>query len=411
MASSIFEYYPDIEKLMSWYRTQEKKLNIADTNLHIHTPYSFSAFDNISQAIRLAHEQGVIVLGISDFNTTKGYDEFTKECKNTKIFPAYGMETIALSTEDQKSGIRWNDPSNPGRIYFCGKAFRYPLQINDNTKNTLSRIAEALETQVQKMIIKLNEHLKKVLPEIQLDYNYIRDTLTTGTVRERHLAKALQLAIVQKFSDTNDISKALAKIYGKESQVDITNSVKLQDELRSNLLKAGKVAFVEESPSAYLSMDEAKSVMLDMGGIPCYPVLADGTKGELTEAEKDPEALCNMLISKGIYCAEFIPTRNDFETFKKYISVFKSKDIAITVGTEHNTPLMEPMSPKCKGGIDFGDLKKIFWKGACLISAHQYLTSKGLAGFVDSLGNRTDMAKERLESIGEAVIAYYLSID
>jgi hypothetical protein len=34
-----------------------------------------------------------------------------------------------------------------------------------------------------------------------------------------------------------------------------------------------------------------------------------------------------------------------------------------------------------------------------------------LAGFVDSLGNRTDMAKERLESIGEAVIAYYLSID
>lgn len=409
MLSSIFEDYPDVDKIISWYQSQAK-LNIADTNLHIHTPYSFSAFNSVSEAVKLAHDQGVVVLGISDFNTTKGYDEFTKECKNAKVFPAYGMETIALSTEDQKNGIRWNDPSNPGRIYFCGKAFKYPLQTSDNTKKTLSRIANALEDQVQQMIIKLNEHLGKVSPIIQLDYNYIRDNMTTGTVRERHLAKALQLAIADKFPNIDDRAKALAKIYGKESQVDIANSVKLQDELRSNLLKAGKPAFVEESPSAYLSMDEAKSVMLDMGGIPCYPVLADGTKGELNEAENDPSALCDLLISKGIYCAEFIPTRNDINVFRKYISVFRSKGIAITVGTEHNTPLMELMSPKCKGGVEFGDLKEMFWKGACLIAAHQYLVSRGQAGFVDSIGNRTDIGKEELESIGEAVVAYYLQV-
>ena len=153
MPSSIFNDYPDIDEIMSWYHTQAK-LETADTNLHIHTPYSFSAFDNVSQAVKLAHDQGVVVLGISDFNTTKGYDEFTKECKNAKVFPAYGMETIALSIEDQKAGIRWNDPSNPGRIYFCGKAFKYPLQTSDSTKRTLNRIADALENQVQQMIIK-----------------------------------------------------------------------------------------------------------------------------------------------------------------------------------------------------------------------------------------------------------------
>jgi hypothetical protein len=409
MLSSVFGNYPDIDDIMSWYRSQERQ-KPADTNLHIHTPYSFSAFNNVSEAVRLAHDQGVVVLGISDFNTTKGYDEFARECKNAKVFPAYGMETIALSVEDQKSGIRWNDPNNPGRIYFCGKAFKYPLQASKNTEKMLTQISDALEHQVQQMIIKLNEYLKKVLPEMQLDYNYIRDNMTNGTVRERHLAKALQLAIAGKFPDTNDRSKALATIYGKDSQVDVTNSVKLQDELRSNLLKAGKVAFVEESPEAYLDMDEAKAIMLDMGGIPCYPVLADGTKGEPNEAEKDPDALCDRLISQGIYCAEFIPTRNDINIFRKYISAFKNKGIPIIVGTEHNTPLMEPMAPKCKGGVELdGDLKETFWKGACLIAAHQYLVSKDQAGYVDSFGNRTDMEKEKLESIGEAVIAYYLS--
>jgi len=284
------------------------------------------------------------------------------------------------------------------------------LQSSKKTEETLSRIADALENQVQQMIIKLNEHLTKVLPEISIDYGYIRDNMTNGTVRERHLAKALQIAIFGSFPDQADRAKALAKLYGKESQVNITNNIALQDELRSNLLKAGKVAFVEESPDAYLDMAEAKSIMLDMGGIPCYPVLADGTKGEPNEAEKEPYALCDMLISQGIYCAEFIPTRNDINVFRKYITAFKDKGIAITVGTEHNTPLMESMTPKCKGGVELDmELKEVFWKGACLIAGHQYLISKNQVGFVDSLGNRTDMKKEELESIGEAVIAYYLS--
>jgi hypothetical protein len=407
MQSSLFKNYPDIDKIVSY--PKEQKASFA--NLHIHTPYSFSAFKNVGEAIGLAYNQNVKVLGISDFNTTQGYEEFTKECLNAKIFPAYGMETIALSVEDQKSGVRWNDPSNPGRIYFCGKAFQYPLISGKKTLNTLAKIANALDTQVRQMIAKLNDHLKKVLPEIQLDYNYILENMTNGTVRERHLAKALQLALMKAFPDHDDRSKALSAIYGKGSQIDVSNEVLLQDDLRSNLLKAGKVAFVEESPEAYLDMDEARSLMLDMGGIPCYPVLSDGTKGEPTEAEKDPESLCDLLIKKGIYCAEFIPTRNDINLLKTYISVFKSKGIVLTAGTEHNTPMMEPIYPRCKGNVQLDEfLKETFWKGACVVAAHQYLVSKGQAGYVDSSGIKTDMAIEKLESIGEGVISYYLSL-
>ena len=383
----------------------EEDSDIIPSNLHIHTPYSFSAFTDISEAVRLAREQGVLILGISDFNTTEGYRQFTEECSRYIVFPAYGMEVMALSLEDQKSGRRWNDPNNPGRIYFCGKGFQYPLVCSQRTVNKLEHIMEFLDNQIRQMIDKLNDHLSKTLPDINLSYNHIK--VAGGTIRERHIAKALQQALSKL--DLPERAAALKALYGKESQIDINDGILLQEELRSNLLKAGKVAFVEEKRKAYLSLDEARSVMLDMGGIPCYPVLLDGTKGDLTEFEKDPESLCNELICKGIYCAEFIPTRNDISLLRDYVSVFNSKGLIVTAGTEHNTPKMEPMEPRCRGGVEFDEmLKETFWKGACVVAAHQYLVKNGRSGYVDSSGNRTDNDINELAKIGKSVIAHYL---
>ncbi len=358
--------------------------------------------------MKLAREQDVRVLGISDFNTTEGYARFTEECQKAGIFPVYCMEIMALSVEDQASEKRWNDPGNPGRIYFCGKGLRYPVELSQRAQNTLLRIAQALEEQARQMIDKINRHLKNTVPRIQLDYEHIRDTLAEGTARERHIAKALQQAIDKAFPGSAEKLVVLRTLYGSESQVDVTDDVALQNELRSNLLKAGKVAFVEEKPEAYLSLDEAKSLILDMGGIPCYPVLADDSKGDLTDFESDPESLSRELLQRGIYCAEFIPARNDISLLRDYVSAFRRKGIILTAGTEHNTPRMEPMVPGCRGGVELDEaLKRVFWQGACVVAAHQYLTSMGRAGYVDTLGNRTKT--ERLESIGEAVIAYYLA--
>jgi len=71
---------------------------------------------------------------------------------------------------------------------------------------------------------------------------------------------------------------------------------------------------------------------------------------------------------------------------------------------------MEPMVPGCRGGVELDEvLKRAFWQGACVVAAHQYLTSMGRNGYVDTLGKRTEEKIERLESIGEAVIDYYLA--
>ena len=400
---------PDTDELLSWAAEHTHQTPVL-SNLHIHTPYSFSAFTDIREAVSLARQQGIYMLGISDFNTTEGYDDFTRECQRAGVFPVYCMETIALSVEAQVSEIRWNDPGNPGRIYFCGKGLRHPAQLSQYARDTLLQIAQALEEQVREMIVKVNHHLENTIFGIQLDYHHIRDTMTQGTVRERHIAKALQQAIAGKFSDAKEKAEALKTLYDAESQVDTADEAGLQNELRANLLKAGKVAFVMERQEAYLSLDGAKSLILDMGGIPCYPVLVAGDRDEFTEIERDPEYLCDQLLQQGIHCAEFIPGRSDINVLRDYLSVFRKNGIILTAGTEHNTPRMEPMVIGCRGGVELDEtLKEAFWKGACIVAAHQYLTGIGQAGYVDDEGNRTDKDMAQLEAIGAAVVRYYLA--
>ena len=70
---------------------------------------------------RLAKDENIAVLGINDFFVTDGYKAFRKGSVRNKIFPLFNIEFIGLLKEEQKKGIRINDPNNPGRIYFCGK--------------------------------------------------------------------------------------------------------------------------------------------------------------------------------------------------------------------------------------------------------------------------------------------------
>jgi hypothetical protein len=102
---------------------------IVDVNAHLHTPYSFSAFESVEEAVRLAVEQHVSIVGINDFNTTAGYSSWAASCLKYKAFPLFNIEFIGLSKKHQQNNIRMNDPSNPGRIYICGKGLTYPFKL------------------------------------------------------------------------------------------------------------------------------------------------------------------------------------------------------------------------------------------------------------------------------------------
>ena len=72
-------------------------------NAHLHTPYSFSAFHNVEDALDRAAAENVKVVGINDFYTTAGYDEWYAGCMERNLYPLFNIELISLNGSDQKN--------------------------------------------------------------------------------------------------------------------------------------------------------------------------------------------------------------------------------------------------------------------------------------------------------------------
>ena len=73
---------------------------MVDVNAHLHTPYSFSAFSDVKQALDMAASEGVKVVGINDFYSMDGYREWKEGCAERALFPLFGIEFISLNAED-----------------------------------------------------------------------------------------------------------------------------------------------------------------------------------------------------------------------------------------------------------------------------------------------------------------------
>ena len=90
------------------------------TNAHVHVPPNFSAFESAEHAVRLAAQQSVRILGVSNYYDFSVYETFFKLAGKLGVFPLFGTEVIAQCEDLANAGTRINDPHNPGRMYLCG---------------------------------------------------------------------------------------------------------------------------------------------------------------------------------------------------------------------------------------------------------------------------------------------------
>ena len=402
--------FPSLDKLdkeMKGFSYPEYR----EANGHIHTPYSFSAFIALDTAFSMAVKEKIAVLGINDFYVTDGYPAFHKGCLINKIFPLFNIELIGLLKDEQKKGIRINDPNNPGRIYFSGKGLDFPFQVGWLQKLQLRAVKKESQIQIKAMIRKLNVLIEKKNPGVKLAYSQIKRYYAHELVRERHIAKALrELAMTVSDSEEEQIG-FLENLYGgKKSNIGVSNKAGLENEIRSNLLKSGGAAFVEENANSFLELKKIIKIIIRAGGIPCYPVLLDDQAGRFTEFESDPEKLYSSLKRLGIECIELIPGRNDSVILKSFVDFFHNKGFLITFGTEHNTPEMLPLTVSTRGSVPLDEsLKKIAWEGACVIAAHQYLRADGRQGYVLPDGTHSVKQMGELKNLGQLVIEYYIN--
>jgi hypothetical protein len=382
-----------------------------EANAHIHTPYSFSAFPDMETIFRMAKDENITVLGINDFFVTDGYENFHNGSVKNKIFPLFNIEFIGLLKDEQKKGIRINDPNNPGRIYFCGKGLDYPFSLGLLRKLRLNVVIRESQYQIKAMISKLNKLIEPVNPSIMLSYETIKKQFAHDLVRERHLAKALRYAAEINYPDPAEQLKFIESVYGgKKSKAGLGNPAMLENEIRSNLLKSGGSAFVEENEDSFLELGSIIKLIVKAGGIPCYPVLLDDASGNYTEFEKDKTKLHEKLSANKIGCIELIPGRNSLSNLRDFVRFFDERNYLITFGTEHNTPEMSPLTVLARGSEPIGDeLKRISWESVCVIAAHQYLRAQGMQGYVLDDGGPSIEQKKELTSLGKLVIEFYLS--
>ena len=398
-----FGDYPPWNELMTF-----KKEGIHEVNAHIHTPYSFSAFRDLEEPLRKAVEEGVEVLGINDFNTVRGYEEFYGYAERYGVFPLFNIEFIGLLEEKQRKGILVNDPNNPGRTYFSGKGLRFPWVAPQGYETLLDDLVTKSSEHVGQMVAKLNSWFAENVPEIQLSFEQIRKELAVDLVRERHVARAVRMA-VEKMGGRQEQQAVYTRLFGGTPlAADPGDPAAVENEIRSRLLKKGGPGYIPEDPQAFLPVDRIIDFILKAGGIPCYPVLLDDADGNFTGFEKDKAKLAEELEAMHVFAVEFIPGRNDCRHLIEYVEYFILRGFIVLFGTEHNTPAMAPVKVTCRGNTPLPEyLREVAWKSACIVAAHQYQIAKGKTGFVEADGFSNSEQRGLLTTLGAAVIGYF----
>jgi hypothetical protein len=380
-------------------------------NAHLHLPPNFSAFQSVQEVVDLAAQQNIGVLGVSNYYDYEVYGDFASLARQHGIFPLYGLEIICLIEDLVRGGVKINDPGNPGKFYICGKGITRFQNMTPEAQRILNIIRRNDASRMAKMVALLAEIFRQRGVPTDLNEDAVIDMVVQRHgcqrqgvyLQERHVCQAFQERFFSLVPSVQRVEK-LTRVLGTAPRAGPEDAVAIQNEIRTHLLKAGKPAFVEET---FINFEDSYQLICELGGIPCYPTLADGTH-PICPFEDPVEDLIQRLHERRFGFAEFIPIRNTPEVLAHYVQAMRQAGLVITAGTEHNTLEMLPIEPACLKRQPVPDeIKAIFWEGACVVAAHQFLNLHGQTGFEAGCG---EARIRELCRLGEAVIGKYRGI-
>jgi len=386
-------------------------------NAHIHLPPNFSAFESVEQAVNLAADEGIGALGVSNYYDYEVYGDFVHRARQKGIFPLFGIEIICMDDALRDAGIKVNDPGNPGKFYLCGKGITRFDEMTPEAARLIDLIRRNDSTRMAKMVAQMERLFSERGLRTGIDEKAVVEMIVrrhgsdrnTVYLQERHVSQAFQEALFEKVRPEERIER-LSRVLGAGTKAKHPEDfVAMQNDIRSHLMKAGKPAFVEET---FVSFDDAYRLILELGGVPCYPTLADGAS-PVCQFEESPDKLIAEIKGRNIHAVEWIPIRNKIDVLRGYAKKMREAGLAITAGTEHNTLDLIQFDPFCRDGDVPADMRALFWEGACVVAGHQFLALHGECGFVDGEGNPHPddaSADERIKAfagIGAAAMRRY----
>ncbi len=359
-------------------------------NTHLHVPPNFSAFTTVEDAVETSAREGVKVIGTSNFHDFGVYDRFDAAAREHGLAALFGLEFISLLADEQRDGVKINDPANPGRAYICGKGIPTPTDPGPRAAAFMAAAKASNESRTSEMVDRIRELFSAAGLQVDVTYDSIVGVVAERAqvppewvvLQERHVALGFQVALFDALP-LEQRAALLQQVYGATPKAAPDDAVATQGELRSRLMKAGCPAFVEETPVPFT---DALAFIRGLGAIAVYPTLADGVI-PMCGYEDPVEDLIERMTSHDIFGAELIPVRNTPEVVEKYVKTWRDAGIFVMVGTEHNTQERIPVAPTCLHGVPLSDeVKDITWEGTCIVAAHQHRKQRGERGYVDETG-------------------------
>ncbi|HUT24119.1 MAG TPA: PHP domain-containing protein [Sumerlaeia bacterium] len=316
---------------------------LAPVNMHMHSHFSFNA-DGLAPA-QLAEEavrRGLYAAAICDFDVLDGLEEFFGAGDAHAFRVAVGMETRVFFPEYADREI--NSPGEPGVYYFMGMGFGCVPEEGTLAARTLETLREGAAQRNRDLTSRINA----AFPEIAIDYDRDVIPLTpSGNATERHIVRAY-IEKVRRISNgdaaaqSGTWARALGLDVGKIGAL-LENSVALQNAVRSKLMKAGGVGYVQPGPSTFPPLEDVAGAILDAGAIP----MATWLNG-LSAGESDIAAQLDCLRAKGIAALNIVPDRNwnvsdpdERETkvarLHEVVEIAGRMELPLNVGTELNS--------------------------------------------------------------------------
>ncbi len=366
------------------------------TNTNITTPFSFSSFENIEKIVRHACSEKIAVLGINDLNTVDGFKDFFNYCNSYGVYPLFNVGFFVRCDNERLVGRGLLGEAVQSIIHINGKALRYPARLSGDSRNMIASIWKGSQDRIWKMIELLNIHCKSVGVEVNLDYNEIRSSYAKITLFEQHLAIALYHSIKNKAEDKKDMVSIFRRIFEDPSfNIDTDNVSALREEIRNRLLAKGRKAYVEEPSQTFISLPQARQIIIQAGGIPSCQLYLTESNGP--DVGKSKEALAKFLSEKGIHVVEFIPQRTTPAILREFMHYFDEQNFCVVIGTGLITGISDSLVPKTIDGNPLDEeLIETAYRGACVLAAHQEMHNKNMRGFIDETGKRL-IASNRMD--------------
>ena len=131
----------------------------------------------------------------------------------------FGLEFISVLEEEQRLGIKINDPANPGRAYVCGKGIPAPNDPTEATERRM-RLARAMnEARAEQMTERMRGLFAEAGLDMDIDASAIvaqvaarNDVPATWVVlQERHVALGFQELLFERL-DPEDLQRVPGRI-------------------------------------------------------------------------------------------------------------------------------------------------------------------------------------------------------